>query len=111
MEAPKNAKKHKPFWLRILKICLAGCATLLVLLFVAIAILLTPKRLTPIAERLADNLLIADVRFDTLKVSLFQEFPYVNITVKNGIVRSRVFDALPLFLQGMLPQRDRKSVV
>ena len=104
MEVAQNAKKRKPIWWRMLKVCLAGCATLLVLLFVGVAVLLTPKRLTPIAERLADNLLIADVRFDTLRVSLFQEFPYINITVVNGHVRSRAFDALPLVLQGVLPQ-------
>ena len=98
-----EAKKRKSLWGRILIFSLLGLVALLLLLFTGAAILLTPKRLTPIAERLIDGLFVADVHFDTLKVSLFQEFPYINLTVVNGRVRTRVFDSLPQEQREMLP--------
>ena len=103
MEEQKIGRKRKPLWRRVVSFSLLGVLTLLLLLFSTSAILLTPKRLTPIAMRLADNLFLADVRFDTLNVSLFQDFPYVNITINNGHIRSRAFDGLPLLLKGALP--------
>ena len=104
METPQNAKKRRPQWPKVVAICLSTLVGLLLLLLVVAALLLTPKRLTPIAERLADGFFLADVRFDTLKVSLFEEFPYVNIGVINGHVRSRVFDTLSAAQRELLPE-------
>ncbi|MDR2586115.1 MAG: hypothetical protein LBC84_07865 [Prevotellaceae bacterium] len=96
-------KKEKPLWRKIVKIFLLGFVVLLLLITSSAAILLTPKRITPIAQRIVSNLLIADVRFDTLKVSLFQEFPYVNLTLTNGMIRSRLFDSLSPNEREVLP--------
>ena len=103
MEGQITKKRAKSLWKRIIGIFLLVFVGLLLFLFATAAIILTPKRLTPIAERLADNLFMANIRFDTLRVSLFQEFPYVNITIKNGSVRSCAFDGLPPLLQNTLP--------
>ena len=103
MEEQIIKKNRKPLWRRILKRFLLGIVVLLLLLFVGSIVLLTPKRLTPIAERVIDSFISADVRFDTLKVSLFQDFPYINLTIINGLVRSRVFDTLPPLQQEALP--------
>jgi len=105
MEEQKIKKKRKSLWRKIVTAILLCVVAIPLLLFSTAAILLTPKRLTPIALRLTDNLLLADLRFDTLNVSLFQEFPYINLTVKNGNIRSRVFDGLPPQLQSALPER------
>ena len=102
MEEQKK-KRRRSLWWRVVRASLLTMVALLLLLFTGAAVLLTPKRITPIAARLMDGLFIADVHFDTLKVSLFQEFPYINLIIKNGQVRSRAFDMLPPLLQGALP--------
>ena len=59
-------------------IALVGIAILLFFL------LLTPKRLTPIVNKYSTVFLNAKVTFDSVQVSLFEEFPKISVKLVNG---------------------------
>lgn len=91
---------------KILKIAgiVAGSFFLLIGLLVgAAALLLTPKRLTPLVSDLCNQYLDAQVRFDTVSVSLFQDFPFVTLRLRGTEVISHAFSGLPDSLRQEMP--------
>ena len=56
--------------------------------FLVLMLLLTPKRLTPIVNRYCSEFLNAKVTFDTVQVSLFEEFPKVSVKLVSGEIIS-----------------------
>jgi len=63
-------------------IVLIGILSLLIIL------LMTPKRLTPIVNKVCSEFLDATVTFDTVHVSLFEEFPKVSVKLVGGEIIS-----------------------
>lgn len=67
------------------KLVFIPLGTIVLLLGLAVgaaALLLTPERLTPLVSRVCDRYLDAQVRFDTVSVSLFRDFPYVTLRLR-----------------------------
>lgn len=56
-------------------------------------------------NRVATKYLNAEVHFDTVRLSLFENFPHVSLELKNGEVISGVFAGIPDSLRGYVPQR------
>lgn len=67
------------------------------------ALLLTPKRLTPLVSGLCDQYLEAQVRFDTVDVALFSNFPHVTVRLRGAQVVSEAFASLPDSVRAELP--------
>ena len=71
------------------KLVFIPLGTIVLLLGLAVgaaALLLTPERLTPLVSRVCDRYLDAQVRFDTVSVSLFRDFPYVTLRLRGAEV-------------------------
>ncbi len=101
-------KSRKPWWRRLIKvllIVLASVVGLFILLGVAIWLILTPPRLTPLVNRVATEYLDATVHFDTVRLSLFKNFPHVTLELQNGEVISGVFAGVPDSLRENVPQQ------
>ena len=67
-------------------------AALLVMALCLTVWILTPDRLTPIAERLANENLNADVKIKRMELTVWKTFPYMTIDVDGLNVRSRTLD-------------------
>lgn len=76
--------------LKITAIVLGSLAGLIALLLGLVAIVLTPGRLTPLVEEVCDEFLEAEVRFDTVQLSLFEEFPYTTVSLRQARIISHV---------------------
>ena len=50
--------------------------------------MLSPARLTPLVNRFSNEFLDADVRFDSVNVSLFEEFPMLSVSLVGGEIIS-----------------------
>jgi len=72
-------------WLIISFSAIIGIVGIAVLLFF---LMLTPKRLTPIVNKYCTEFLNANVYFDTVQVSLFEEFPKVSLKFVKGEIIS-----------------------
>lgn len=70
---------------------------LLLSMVVAGYILLKPAQLTPIALRLANRYLDAEVRFDEVEVTIFSTFPNVGIRLSNGSLVKHPADSVASF--------------
>ncbi|MDE7102249.1 MAG: AsmA family protein, partial [Bacteroidales bacterium] len=77
---------------RIVRISLISAGGLLaaVLLAVGIAlsVVLSPKRLTPLVNRIASDNLQAEVQIRKVDVTFFSTFPHIGLELKDGIVVS-----------------------
>lgn len=74
----EKGKPCKPWWRRLIKVLLivaVSLAGLFVLLGGMVWLVLTPPRLTPLVNRVATKYLNAEVHFDTVRLSLFENFP------------------------------------
>lgn len=100
----RPALKKKRFF-RITAIVISVFAAVVLLAMMAISLILTPSRLTPLINKYSNIYLNASVNFDTVSVSVFKSFPFVGIEMSNGEIVSRVFDTLPDSLREMLPVR------
>lgn len=67
------------------------------------ALMLTPKRLTPLVTELCDRYLDAQVRFDTVSVSLFQDFPFITLRLRGTEVVSHAFNTVPDSMRQTMP--------
>lgn len=104
----EKGKSRKSWWRRLIKVLLivaVSLAGLFVLLGGVVWLVLTPPRLTPLVNRVATKYLNAEVHFDTVRLSLFENFPHVSLELKNGEVISGVFAGIPDSLRGYVPQR------
>lgn len=88
---------------KLIFIPLGSLVFLLGLAVGAAALLLTPKRLTPLVSQICDRYLDAQVRFDTVDVSLFRDFPYITLRLRGAEVVSHAFDKLPDTVRRTLP--------
>ncbi len=89
------------------KLVFIPLGTIVLLLGLAVgaaALLLTPERLTPLVSRVCDRYLDAQVRFDTVSVSLFRDFPYVTLRLRGAEVVSHAFERLPDSVRSVLPR-------
>ncbi len=89
---------------KLIFIPLGVLAGLLVLVVGAAMLLLTPKRLTPLVSELCDRYLDAQVRFDTVDVSLFRNFPHVTLRLRGTEVVSHAFDRLDDSVRQTMPR-------
>lgn len=104
----QSPKFKKPWWRRLLKvfsIVVGSLVGLFLLVAILVSLILTPSRLTPIVNRVASHYLNATVHFDTVRLSLFENFPHVSLELKNGEVISGVFSGIPDSLRYAVPQR------
>lgn len=79
---------------KAVKIALVSTGSILGLVMVAIVVillLLTPARITPLVNRYATEYLNADVRFDTVDITWFEDFPMATLKLRNCTVISKVF--------------------
>lgn len=94
---PEEAKKRKmPRWLkRTLKITAwtVGSVVALIVLTLCLTVwILTPERLTPLAERIANENLNAEVKIERMELTVWKTFPYMTIDIDGVDVRSRTLD-------------------
>lgn len=92
----KPKKRRMPRWLRVsLKTVAWTVGSLVALTVLAMCLtvwILTPERLTPLAERLANENLRADVKIERMELTIWKTFPYMTIDVDGLSVRSRTLD-------------------
>lgn len=73
---------------KLIRYLVIPVVSLLILLFIGIAIVLnivfTPEKLTPLATRLINENLDAKVRFDKIELTFFSSFPHFELHIKNG---------------------------
>ncbi|MCL1850767.1 MAG: AsmA family protein [Bacteroidetes bacterium] len=69
-------------------ISLSTIIGLIVIAFLLFLFLLTPKRLTPIVNKYCTEFFDAKVTFDTVYLSLFEEFPKVSVKLMGGEIIS-----------------------
>lgn len=91
--------------LKISAISLSSIVGLLLITIAVVMILLTPARLTPIVNTYCDEFLNAEVRFDTVKLSLFDDLPYIGLKISGGEVVSHKFRGHSDSLRAMIPAR------
>lgn len=80
----KPFKRRRPLWLRLIKWVLltAVALVLLVLGVLGVAVwILTPKKLTPIVERVATEYLNADVTIGRVELTYWSTFPQLHVKV------------------------------
>ena len=100
------SKARKRRGRRLLKWTLIPVGSLVGLLLLAIlgvAFVLTPARLTPIVNEWAGRYLQAEVRFDTVRLSLLKHFPHVTLQLVEGEIVSHAFNGLPDSLRAEIP--------
>ena len=80
---------------RFLKYFLITVLVIVVLVCTAVGIVLnfifTPEKLTPVVERTANELLDAEVHFDSIELTFFSTFPNFGLEIRNGSVVTKVF--------------------
>ena len=64
---------------------------------------LTPSRLTPLVNEYSSRYLDAQVRFDTVTLSVFENFPNVSVKLSGGEIISHAFAGLPDSLRTRIP--------
>lgn len=69
----------------------------------AVALILTPSRLTPLVNEYSSRYLDAQVRFDTVTLSVFENFPNVSVRLSGGEIISHAFAGLPDSLRTRIP--------
>ena len=78
---------------KIFCIILIGLLSLLILITAAVAIVinfvLTPEKITPIIEKVANEQLNADVRIGRVELTFFSTYPRIELAVKNGSIVSK----------------------
>ncbi|MBR6746696.1 MAG: hypothetical protein IKL83_04895, partial [Muribaculaceae bacterium] len=111
--APNGSKKGRPLWLRTLRglgwtLFLAVYAV--VIIISSVVWILSPERLTPIAERMASKTLNAEVTLDRVELTFWSSFPKVKVEVDGMNIVSRSMSEISPELRATLPA-DADSVV
>ncbi len=102
-------KKRLPKWLRITLKTLLWTVVTVVFLIVAILSLtvwiLTPERLTPIAEKMANEYLNANVKLGRVELTVWHTFPLASVDVSGVEIESHVLDSyknIPAYADSLL---------
>ncbi len=78
---------------KIFKIVSFSLLAFVLVLFVATSLVanyyMTPQKLTPIINNLSKNLLQTDLKIGSVDVNVTQNFPYVAVILKDGVLMSR----------------------
>lgn len=104
-ETSSTGKKKSPL-LKALKIFLITVGVLVALLLGIITVAvsyLSPRRLTPLVEKLANDNLHADVTLGRAEISFWKTFPRLVVEIDSLNVRSQAFDSLPEARRASLP--------
>ncbi len=87
---PREGKKKRPLWKRILIRVLLVSVTLAMLIGIALGIVLhivfTPEKITPIVLNFANEYLDAEVDCESVELTFFGTFPNLGVVLKNGKV-------------------------
>ena len=95
-------------WRRAAKIALWSVASLLALLvavLIAASIILTPAKVTEMANRYANQYLNADVTIGNVSIKLLRSLPNLCVKVENGTLLSKALKGLPDSLQRNIPAK------
>lgn len=92
-------------FLKISLITLSSLVGLVALLVGLVFLILTPARLTPLVNKVATDYLDATVKFDTVDLTLLEDFPLISLRLKNGSVVSHAFNSQPDSIRQTIPQR------
>ncbi len=90
--SPKDKKSGKSLLSRILKVLLwsvTGIVIFIALLLGTIVLILTPERLTPIAEKYANEYLDADVKIGKIELTIWKTFPKLRVDADSLSVVSK----------------------
>lgn len=91
----KKEKKKLPHWRKALRITWISLLSLILLVTAALAVVvnfvLTPKKVTPLVEKIANEQLKAEVRIGSVDLTFFSTYPRVELSVKDGLLVSKVF--------------------
>ncbi|MEG1794163.1 MAG: AsmA-like C-terminal region-containing protein [Rikenellaceae bacterium] len=88
---------------KITGIVLASIVLFIVLLLVAISLVLTPKRLTPLVNKYSTQYLDATVKFKSVELSLFEDLPCVSVKLIGGEIVSHAFQNEADSLKRIMP--------
>ncbi|MCM1520364.1 MAG: hypothetical protein NC098_06215 [Lachnoclostridium sp.] len=107
VEAPVKEAKKKPGILRkLVKWLLIAVVTIVVIIIAVISLtvwILTPPRLTPIIENIANENLNAEVSIDKVELTFWHTFPRFQVDVNGLRVKSHSLDALPDSIMPAVP--------
>ena len=95
-------------WRRAAKIALWSVASLLALLvavLIAASIILTPAKVTEMANRYANQYLNADVTIGNVSIKLLRSLPNLCVKIENGTLLSKALKGLPDSLQRNIPAK------
>lgn len=76
---------------RFLFWCAVVFVALSLLVGVAVGLILTPERLTPIVEKYANEYLNAEVKMESVEGTFFSSYPRIGIRIHNGYIVSHKF--------------------
>ena len=103
-----TGKKKLPEWLRkTLKVfawLIGIIPTLAISLLCLVAWILTPERLTPIVEKIANDNLNAEVKIEQVELTVWKTFPNMSVDIKGLDVRSKAFEHMKA--KGLPPDAD-----
>ena len=96
-------KKRKSIVWRLVKWTVITLFSLLILVGIGVGILIhfifTPQKLTPVVERIANDMLNAKVHFDSIELTFFSTFPNFGLDVRHGEVVTKVFqDSVSIYV-------------
>lgn len=88
--------------LKITTIVIGSVIGFIAIALCAVSLILTPTTLTKMVNKYSNEYLDAQVKIDTVTLSLFSEFPYVSVKLNNGEIISNAFagenDSLKQFI-------------
>ncbi len=103
-EAPQPSARPRRRWWKIVLWCAGGFIFAIVALLTALTFLLTPDRLSEIAEREASQYFNADVKVSNLRFTLWSTFPRLCLQADSISVISRSLDSVSPSLRASLPE-------
>ncbi len=100
-------KKKRPLWKRMLirtGLTLAALVTLVAIAIgIALYVVFTPTRITPLVLKYANEYLDAKVECESVELTFFSTFPNLGVVLKNGTI-TKPLTVVDSFVQEGLPQ-------
>lgn len=91
----EKTKKKLPRWRKALRITWISLLSLILLVSAAVAVVvnfvLTPEKVTPLVEKIANEQLNADVHIGSVDLTFFSTYPRVELSVSDGLLVSKTF--------------------